>query len=48
MKIIIFLIAVSILLALCFLGAFIWAYKTKQFKDDYTPSVRILHKDFKK
>lgn len=42
MSIIILLIAVSILLALCFLAAFIWSVKDGQFEDDYTPSVRML------
>lgn len=25
-----------------FLGAFLWASKSGQFEDDYTPSIRIL------
>lgn len=36
------LIGFSLLVALGFLFAFIWAVKTDQFEDDYTPSVRIL------
>ena len=30
---------------LCFLGLFLWASKSGQFDDDYTPSVRILFDD---
>lgn len=36
------LIAVSLLVALGFLGAFIWAVRSKQYEDDFTPSVRML------
>jgi cbb3-type cytochrome oxidase maturation protein len=36
------LIAVSLLVALGFLGAFIWAVRSRQYEDDFTPSVRIL------
>lgn len=36
------LIAVSLLVALGFLGAFIWAVRSRQFEDDFTPSVRML------
>lgn len=35
----------SLLVALIFLGAFIWAVKSGQFDDKYTPSVRILLDD---
>ena len=42
MKIILVLIIVSLILALLFLGAFIWALKSGQYDDDYTPSVRML------
>ncbi|MCC6724817.1 MAG: cbb3-type cytochrome oxidase assembly protein CcoS [Saprospiraceae bacterium] len=45
MKIIFFLIAASLLLALGFLAAFFWAVRTGQYEDDYTPSVRILLDD---
>jgi len=41
------LITVSLVVAIGFLGAFIWAVKTNQFEDDYTPSVRILFDDEK-
>lgn len=39
------LIAISIIVALCFLGAFLWSVKNGQFDDDYTPSVRMLFDD---
>jgi len=45
MKIIFILIAFSLLVALGFLGAFIWAVKTGQYDDNYTPSIRILFDD---
>jgi cbb3-type cytochrome oxidase maturation protein len=31
--------------AIAFLVAFIWAVRTKQYDDDYSPSVRILFDD---
>ena len=42
MQIIFLLILVSLFVALCFLAAFIWAVKSGQYDDDYSPSVRIL------
>ncbi|HQV00168.1 MAG: cbb3-type cytochrome oxidase assembly protein CcoS [Bacteroidia bacterium] len=42
MSVIIILIAVSLLVAIGFLISFLWAVKTGQYDDDYTPSVRIL------
>ncbi len=45
MKIILFLIIISISVALCFLAAFFWAVRDGQFDDEYTPSVRILLDD---
>jgi len=45
MKIIFLLILVSLVVALGFLGAFLWAVKSGQYDDDYTPSVRILFDD---
>ncbi len=47
MEIIFLLIAISMLVALGFLGAFIWAVKSGQYSDDYTPSIRILFDDEK-
>lgn len=45
MEVIFILIGVSFLVALGFLGAYIWAHKTGQYEDDYSPSVRILMDD---
>lgn len=42
MSVIFILIACSLLLAGSFLGAYLWAAKSGQFEDDYTPSIRIL------
>lgn len=45
MSVIFMLIACSLLLAGGFLGAFLWAFRSGQFEDDYTPSVRMLMDD---
>jgi len=45
MEILFMLTGISLLLALFFLGAFVWAAKSGQFEDDFTPSVRILFED---
>lgn len=45
MNILYFLVGCSLLMALIFLGAFIWAVKTGQNDDVYTPGVRILFDD---
>lgn len=45
MKIIFLLIAFSLLVAGGFLIAFLWAVRSGQYEDDYTPSVRILFDD---
>ncbi len=42
MEMIIILVIASLLVALLFLGLFIWAVKSGQYEDDYSPSVRIL------
>lgn len=42
MKIIVFLIVISLIVAGGFLFAFFWAVKSGQYDDDYTPSMRIL------
>ncbi len=39
------LIAISLIVALGFLAAFLWSIKTGQYDDDYSPSVRILFDD---
>ena len=41
-SVIIILIAVSLLVAISFLVAFLWAVKSGQYKDTFTPSVRML------
>jgi cbb3-type cytochrome oxidase maturation protein len=45
MNIFYLLIGVSLLAALIFLGAFIWAVRDGQFDDSETPSRRILFDD---
>jgi cbb3-type cytochrome oxidase maturation protein len=47
MSVIYFLIGLGILVAGGFLVAFIWAVKSGQYDDSYTPSVRMLFDDFK-
>ncbi|HEX8657995.1 MAG TPA: cbb3-type cytochrome oxidase assembly protein CcoS [Hymenobacter sp.] len=42
MTIIFLLIGISLLVALVFLGAFLWAVRSGQYDDEYTPSVRML------
>lgn len=42
MPVILLLMVFSLIVALGFLAAFLWAVKTGQFDDKYTPSVRIL------
>jgi cbb3-type cytochrome oxidase maturation protein len=48
MKIMFFLIILSLIVAVGFLFAFFWATRSGQFDDDYTPSVRMLFDDEKK
>ncbi len=48
LSVIIILIIASILVALGFLIAFIWAVKSGQYDDTYSPSVRILFEDEQK
>ena len=36
------LIGISIVLAASFLLAFLWAVRSGQYEDDYSPSVRML------
>ena len=45
MNIIFILIGISLLVAVTFLGAFLWAVRSGQYEDDYTPSVRMLFED---
>jgi cbb3-type cytochrome oxidase maturation protein len=42
MGIIALLIAISLTIALLFLGIFLWSMKSGQYDDTYTPSVRML------
>ncbi len=45
MNVIIILIGASLLVAGSFLAAFLWAVRSGQYDDKYTPSVRILFDD---
>jgi cbb3-type cytochrome oxidase maturation protein len=45
MTIIVLLIAISLTIAVLFLGVFIWSLKSGQFDDTYTPNVRMLFED---
>lgn len=48
MSVIIILIVISVIVAVFFLGIFIWAVKSGQFDDTVSPSIRILFDDKKK
>lgn len=45
MSIVLILIIISLLIASGFLVAFLWAVKSGQYDDRYTPSVRVLFDD---
>jgi cbb3-type cytochrome oxidase maturation protein len=45
MNILFLLTSVSFVLAVFFLVAFVWAVRSGQYEDDYTPSVRMLFED---
>ena len=45
MKIMLLLLFISLLLAVAFLVIYLWAARSGQFDDDYTPSVRMLFDD---
>lgn len=45
MEIIFVLIAVSVIVAGAFLGAFLWAVKSGQYDDKHTPAMRMLFDD---
>lgn len=47
MSVLVILILISLLVAGGFLIAFIWAVKSGQFEDRYTPSIRMLLDDKK-
>jgi cbb3-type cytochrome oxidase maturation protein len=45
MKVVVILIFASLGLALTFLAAFIWAVRSGQYEDTFTPSMRVLSED---
>lgn len=45
MSVILVLIAASLLVAIGFLGAFLWSVRNGQYDDDISPAVRILFDD---
>ncbi|MES2730856.1 MAG: cbb3-type cytochrome oxidase assembly protein CcoS [Bacteroidota bacterium] len=45
MSILLILIMISMLVAGSFLAAFLWAVKSGQYEDTYSPAVRILFED---
>ncbi len=47
MSVVFVLITFSLIVALVFLGFFIWAVRSGQYEDKYTPSVRMLFDDEK-
>jgi len=47
MSVLIILISASLLVAIGFLIAFLWAVKSGQYEDKYTPSIRMLFDDKK-
>ena len=47
MSVIIILIGISVLIAVSFLIAFLWAVKSGQYDDTFSPSVRMLMDDRK-
>jgi cbb3-type cytochrome oxidase maturation protein len=47
MGVIVILIGASLLVAAAFLIAFLWAVRSGQYEDKYTPSIRMLFEDKK-
>ncbi|RPD48319.1 cbb3-type cytochrome oxidase assembly protein CcoS [Hymenobacter sediminis] len=45
MEIIFVLISISLCVAMLFLLAFVWAVRSHQYDDTYTPAVRVLFDD---
>ena len=45
MSVLFILVIIGIIVASVFLIAFIWAVRSGQFDDSYTPSIRILFDD---
>lgn len=48
MSVVFVLIGASLLVAVGFLAAYLWAVKSGQFDDKHTPSIRILFENNKK
>jgi cbb3-type cytochrome oxidase maturation protein len=51
MSVVVVLIIASVIVAIAFLVAFLWAVRSGQYDDKYTPSVRMLfdnNKEIKK
>jgi len=42
---VIFLIIIGVIVAGGFLAAFVWAVRSGQYDDDYSPAIRILFDD---
>jgi cbb3-type cytochrome oxidase maturation protein len=47
MSVILVLVTISMIVAGSFLGAFIWAMKSGQYEDTFSPSVRMLFEEKK-
>jgi len=47
MQVIVVLIGFSLLVAVGFLVAFLWAVRSGQYDDDVSPGMRMLHEDKK-
>lgn len=45
MNVIVLLLTISLVVALVFLGAFIWNVRSGQYDDDYSPAHRIFFED---
>ncbi len=45
MSVMILLLGASLMVALIFLGAFIWSVKSGQYEDDFSPAHKILFED---
>ena len=45
MEVLYLLIGISLAVALVFLFGFLWAVRSRQYEDDFTPSVRMLFED---
>lgn len=45
MQIILFLLCVSLIVAVVFLITFLWGVKSGQFDDDYAPAHRIFYEE---